>query len=174
MQHLPQHVGFGEMAGGGRHPGHRPGRRASRPQFSPQSPGVRHGTHRRRVPMQGPLPARAGPTVQQALPLPAQDPRAGRECRRGSFAIPCRMGRLRRFPNPGDLRGAGRQTATHQRVAGLGNKKGQTVLVRHDLARTGGRTGPREEPPLHRGQAPQEPGPPGHPGRGLAVPQGLQ
>eukprot|EP00972_Heterocapsa_arctica_P072711 10733473-Heterocapsa_arctica.AAC.1 len=67
--------------------------------------------------MQGPLPARAGPTAQQALPLPAQDPQAGGECRRGPSAIPGRMGRLRRLYNPGDLRRAGRQTATHQRTA---------------------------------------------------------
>eukprot|EP00972_Heterocapsa_arctica_P062407 9198442-Heterocapsa_arctica.AAC.1 len=78
------------------------------------------------------------------------------------------MGHVRRLPNPGDLRCAGRQTAPHQRVVGLGNNEGQTVLVRLDLARTGSGRGQREKKPLHHGQAPQEQRPLGHPGRGLA------
>eukprot|EP00972_Heterocapsa_arctica_P070652 10436724-Heterocapsa_arctica.AAC.1 len=75
--------------------------------------------------MRGHRPARAGSAERHIL-LPAQDPRAGNGCRRAPGTIPGRMGRLRRFPDQGDLGGAGRQTAAHQRVAGLGNKKRQT------------------------------------------------
>eukprot|EP00972_Heterocapsa_arctica_P113052 16435098-Heterocapsa_arctica.AAC.1 len=84
------------------------------------------------------------------------------------------MGHMQRPPNPGDLRGAGRQTAPHQCVAGLNNKEGETVLVQLDLARAGRGGRQRDKPPLHSGRAPQEQRPLGHPGRGLPVPQGLQ